>query len=91
MAIEILTPNSLDEVLDFLLSQPTPEQIIQLRASVEAQSRLRYLLDGNRNNTLNDEERAELESHIQMDNLISRLKARAHLKMTLQLSNVAGC
>ncbi len=36
-----------DEVLDFLLSQPTPEQIIALRASETAQERLRYLLDGN--------------------------------------------
>jgi hypothetical protein len=29
-----------------------------------AQSRLRYLLDGNRDNTLNDSERAELDAYI---------------------------
>ncbi len=77
MAIEI---NPIDEVLDFLLSQPTPEQIINLRASEGAQLRLRYLLDGSRNNTLNDSERAELEAYIQLDNLVSRLKARARSK-----------
>lgn len=71
-----------DEVLDFLLSQPTPEQVIQLRASDQAQARLRYLLDGSRNNTLNDAERAELDSYIQLDNLVARLKIRARELLT---------
>lgn len=73
-----------DEVLDFLLSQPTPEQIIKLRASDAAQERLRYLLDGNRNNSLNDGERAELDAYIQLDNLVARLKIRAHEKLAEQ-------
>jgi hypothetical protein len=71
-----------DEVLDFLLSQPTPEQIISLHASEAAQERLRYLLDGSRNNALQDAERAELDAYIQLDNLVSRLKALARLKLT---------
>lgn len=70
-----------DEVLDFLLSQPTPEQIIHLRASEWAQERLRYLLNGSRENTLNDAERAELEAYLQLDNLVARLKIRAHEKL----------
>ncbi len=73
-----------DEVLDFLLSQPTPEQVIQLRASDAAQERLRYLLDGSRNNTLDDAERAELDAYIQLDNLVARLKIRAHEKLAEQ-------
>ncbi len=67
-----------DEIVDFLLSRPTPEQVINLRASDPAQERLRYLLDGNRNNTLNDAERAELETYIQLDNLVAKLKTRAY-------------
>jgi hypothetical protein len=82
MAVEI--SSLVDEVLDFLLSQPTEEQVIAMRASTEAQERLRYLLDGNRNNTLNDAERVELDAYIQLDNLISRLKARARLKLAGQ-------
>jgi hypothetical protein len=39
------------------------------------------LLDGNRNNSLNDSKRAELEAYIQLDNLVSRLKARAQFKL----------
>jgi hypothetical protein len=73
-----------DEIIDFLLSQPTPEQIIHLRASDSAQERLRYLLDGNGNNTLNDAERAELDAYIQLDNLVARLKMRAHEKLAAQ-------
>ena len=73
-----------DEVLDFLLSQPTPEQVIGLRASDAAQERLRYLLEGSENNTLIDAERAELESYIQLDNLVARLKIRAREKLAEQ-------
>lgn len=75
----ILSPT--DQVLEFLLSKPSAEEVIALRPTPEAQERLRYLLDGNRNQTLNDAERAELDSYIQLDNLISRLKARAHLRL----------
>jgi hypothetical protein len=73
-----------DEVLDFLLSQPTPEQVIELRASDAAQERIRYLLDGNQKNMLMDAERAELEGYIQLDNLVARLKIRAHEKLAEQ-------
>lgn len=36
-----LTPA--DEVIDFLLSAPTPQEVIALRPSQAAQERLRYL------------------------------------------------
>lgn len=74
-----LTPS--DEVMDFLLSAPTPEAIIALRPSQAAQERLRYLLDGNRNETLNDAERAELESYLQLEHFVRRLKIRAQEKL----------
>lgn len=71
---------SVDEVIDFLLSQPTREQVIALRPSPESQARLRYLLDGSRNATLNDHERAELETLIQLDNLVACMKLRARMR-----------
>jgi hypothetical protein len=85
MASESVLDSPVNEILDFLLSQPSPEQIIELRASESAQQRLRYLLDGNRNQKLNDSERVELDSYIQLDNLVSRLKARARVKLASQL------
>jgi hypothetical protein len=76
--------NPVDEILDFLLSQPTPEQILRLRASESAQERLRYLLDGNRNNTLKDAERLELDNYVQFENLVTQLKTRARFKLSEQ-------
>lgn len=72
-----LDTNPSNEVFDFLLSKPTPEQVIALRPSEEAQARVRYLLDGNRNDTLNDSERAELEMYLQLEHFVRQLKIRA--------------
>ena len=71
----------LDEVLTFLLSQPTPEQVIAFHASESAQERLRYLLDMNRQGTLNDAERKELDEASQLNHFIILLKTKAHLKL----------
>ncbi len=70
-----------DEVLSFLLSAPSAQQIVEFRASEEAQQRLRVLLDANRAGTLSDEERAELEEASQINHFVILLKARAHMLM----------
>lgn len=70
-----------DEVLDFLLSAPTPQDVIAMRPSSTAQEHLRYLLDSNRNNTLNDAERAELDAYLQLEHFVRRLKIRAQEKL----------
>jgi hypothetical protein len=67
-----------DEVLDFLLCAPTPEAVIELRPSEAAQERLRYLLDGNRN----DAERAELDAYLQLERFVRQLKIRAREKLS---------
>jgi hypothetical protein len=79
VAARDLTPS--DEVFDFLLSAPTPEAVLSLRPSAAAQERLRYLLDGNRNEALNDAERAELESYLQLEHFVRGLKIRAQEKL----------
>lgn len=67
-----------EEVLTFLLSTPSPQDIISFQASATSQERLRYLLDANRESTLNEEERAELDEASQMNHFIILLKAKAH-------------
>ena len=64
----------------FLLSSPTPQQIIDFRASDAAQHRLRHLLDANRNGTLTPEEAAELDVASNVNQFMMTLKAKAHLK-----------
>ena len=66
------------EVLAFLLSTPTPQNIIDFRASSSAQERLQVLLEANRQGTLTDDERAELDEASQMNHFVMVLKARAH-------------
>jgi hypothetical protein len=73
-----MTALPIEEIVDFLLSAPTPEDVIALRPSPSAQERLRTLLDGNRNATLNDTECAELERYLQLEHFVRRLKIRAH-------------
>ena len=70
-----------DEVLDFLMTSPTPEEIIAFRASDAAQERLRFLLDANRNETISDVEQAELEEASSINHFFALLKARAHKKL----------
>jgi hypothetical protein len=67
-----------EEVLTFLLSAPSPRQIIAFHASDTAQQRRRCLLEANRQDTLSPEEHAALEEASQMDHFITLLKAKAH-------------
>jgi hypothetical protein len=77
MAIATQAPTPANEVLDFLLSQPTPAQILGFHASDATQTRVRYLLDSNRNDQLKDAEKAELEAYLQVEHFVRRLKIRA--------------
>ena len=48
------------EVLDFLLTRPTPHDILAFKVSDAAQARLRLLLDRNREEALSATEEAEI-------------------------------
>jgi hypothetical protein len=65
-------------VLTFLLSAPTPQQIVDFHASEMAQARLRDLLDANRSGMLSSAERAELDEASQINHFVTLLKAKAH-------------
>lgn len=65
------------EVLDFLIKRPTPEEIIAFKVSPQAQSRLEELLERNRSAKLNSMELAELDVYEQLEHMMILLKARA--------------
>jgi hypothetical protein len=69
--------NLMDEVLDFLTSSPTPQQIIDFRASNEAQERMSFLLERNRKGDLSDAEKDEMEEISKLNHVMILLKARA--------------
>jgi len=69
-----------DEVLEFLLTSPSPAEIIAFHPSAEVQARVRYLLEANREH-LTAEEQAELEEYAQVEHLMRMLKIKAREKL----------
>ncbi|MCC3537139.1 MAG: hypothetical protein JGK03_23805 [Microcoleus sp. PH2017_25_DOB_D_A] len=71
-------PTVYQEVLDFLIKSPIPQDIVNFKVSQQAQTRLQILLDKNRESTLNEIEIAELDVYEQLEHLMILLKARAY-------------
>ena len=69
------------EVLDFLISRPTPAEIAAFKVSEKAQARLREVLDKNREAKLNETEVAELDLYEQLDRLMTLLKSKAYSEL----------
>ena len=65
------------EIISFLSSSPTLEQIVGYKISAAAQARLESLLEQNREETLPAEETAELEQYLQYRHLLILLKSSA--------------
>jgi hypothetical protein len=69
------------EVDEFLTSTPTPQQILSFRPSLNAQERLRRLLEARSTRPLDPEEEAELNETLAMEQFMRRLKVRALAKV----------
>lgn len=74
-------PPAYAEVLDFLITRPTPQEISAFKVSSQAQARIRTLLDKNREETLTETEAAELDVYEQLEYLMILLKAKAYASM----------
>ncbi len=62
-------------ILDFLASQPTPEQISAFRPTPAIQDRFKFLLLRNSEGNLSPEESQELDAYGQIEHLIVLLKS----------------
>jgi hypothetical protein len=71
-----------DEILDFLASTPTPQQIIAFKPSDNLQERLDDLLERNRQETLMPDEREELNEFLRMNHFMNMLVIRARQKLS---------
>jgi hypothetical protein len=71
-------------ILDFLASQPTPEQIINFRPTPEMQARLRTLLSRSKAGELTPQEQNELDEYERIEHLMILLKTGSlpHLAAT---------
>lgn len=82
--VDVTKTSIYTEILDFLIAQPSPQEIIDFKVSAATQERLGYLLEKNREETLSSDEMAELDAFEQIDQLMALLKARAHNQLRMQ-------
>ena len=75
------TDTLLDEILDFLASSPSPEQIIAYQPPEALQQRLSELLAKNRSSQLSEPEQIELDEFLRVNRFMSRLKIKARQKL----------
>jgi hypothetical protein len=71
-----------DVVTDFLGSAPSLEEIAAYKLPAELQERAHQLLDKNREGSLTEPERAEMDEFRRIDHLLTLVKAKARLKLT---------
>lgn len=71
-----------DDFLDYLIDKATPAEILAFQPSAKALARAEALLDRSSEGILTPEERQELDQMLQMDRLVSVLKARALAKVS---------
>lgn len=69
------------EIYRFLVSAPTPAEIIAFHASEDTQARVRHLLDANRLGQLSPEEHGELDEFERANHFVSMLKIFAHKQL----------
>ncbi len=62
-------------ILNFLVSNPTPEQIADFRPTPEMQERLHTLLRGSKSGELTPTDQKELDEYEQIEHLVIMLKA----------------
>jgi hypothetical protein len=62
-------------ILNFLASNPTPDEIAAFRPTAEMQERLRVLLDRSKSGSLTPEESQELDEYDRIEHFVIMLKA----------------
>ncbi len=70
-----------DEFVEFITSNPTIAQVAEFHLSEETQSRIRFLLDINRNDKLTQSDTEELEEYVRLEYIIQKAKVRAYEKL----------
>ncbi len=80
MAVVQINP-LFDEVLEFLASTPTPEDIVAFQPSEALQHRASELLEKKRHDLLTAEDMSELEEFARINQFMSMLKIRARKKL----------
>jgi hypothetical protein len=83
MAVALPEPREplFDEVINFLSSGPSANEIIAFQPSEALKQRSHELLERNQQGALTAEERAELDELLRMNHFVNMLKIRARQKL----------
>ncbi len=73
-----------DEMLDFLTSGPSLDEIMDFEHSEKTLSRVRYLMDSIEKETLTTDEGAELEEFVKANRFMDMLKVRAQRRLGME-------
>lgn len=73
-----IEPPAALEIVRFLASGPTPEQIVAYHPSPEASERAYALIAAERAGTITADERAELDQSVYLEHMMRLIKAEAH-------------
>lgn len=74
----MLKTQAATELARFLAHHPTPEQLVAFHPSSEVTERAYELIHTERERTLAEEERQELESYLVIEYLMEQIKLEAH-------------
>jgi hypothetical protein len=70
-----------DEVYEFLLSAPTPQEVIAFRPSEPTLARIRDLLARNTEGALTSDQQTELDEYQRVEHFVRMLKIKARQKL----------
>ena len=73
----------INDVVEFLASLPSPQEILVLRPTESLQARIDALLEKNRTGGLTESEREEWEQYEYLEHLVRMAKARAYQKLNV--------
>jgi hypothetical protein len=70
-----------DEILDFITSAPSLDEIKNFQHSPETLERVKYLVQADKEDTLTDSEHDELKEFTKANELMAQLKLRAKRRL----------
>ena len=69
---------AIDEIVDFIASGTTPDQVASFRPSEESKAEVAELIHKEKTAGLSAEEKASLNIYLQLEHIMRLAKARAH-------------
>lgn len=77
----MVTYRAFDEIIDFIASGPSPEEILAFKPSVSMQTRVDELLEKKRDAGLSESESREVEQFLMVEHIMRLAKARARQRL----------